>query len=225
MYVASSASAAAADHLIISEVVVKTRDPGGHHTAVPSSRSSIRPVLPSPWTTSTSRTAPLLPRTFYYNITLLDPGTANPGGGFGGDFHARFPAGYSLAAGDTCVIAINGDTQYEAAYGRKPDFELFEEGSDPDDVPELLEAYPGSIGAGLGGSGNVPVLSGVAESLVLYTWDGSSDLVQDIDYIMWGDQHQRPHRQVRRDRWRRDLSAGHSGGLSAACGHGRAHLW
>ena len=29
-------------------------------------------------------------------------------------------------------------------------------------------------------------LSDLAESLVLYTWDGTSDLVQDIDYVTWG---------------------------------------
>ena len=91
-----------------------------------------------------------------------------------------------LAAGDSLAIALNGSTEYQAAYGRKPDFELFEDGIAPDDIPELLEAYQGSINAGLGGAGNVPVLSDIAESLILYSWDGATDLVQDLDYLMWG---------------------------------------
>mgnify|MGYP001828720587 CR=1 FL=1 len=182
---ASAASAAVADHLIISEVVVKTRSPettfGSPFIEIVNPTGAAIPMDDVYLTDGT--TAPVV---YYYNITLLDPASANPGGGVGGDFHARFPAGYSLAAGDTLAIAINGSAQYLTAYGRKPDFELFEDGTDPDDVPELREAFPGSIGAGLGGTGNVPVLSDVAESLILYTWDGSSDLVQDLDYVVWG---------------------------------------
>ena len=181
----SAALAAVADHLIISEVVVKTRSPestfGSPFIEIVNPTGAAIAMDDVYLTDGTTA-----PAVFYYYIALLDPAPANPGGGVGGDFHARFPAGYSLAAGDTCVIAINGSTEYQTAYGRKPDFELFEEGTAPDDVPEMLEAFPGSIGAGLGGTGNIPGLSDQAESLVLYSWDGSSDLVQDIDYVMWG---------------------------------------
>ncbi len=183
--VASSAFAAPADHLIISEVVVKTRAPvdtyGSPFIEIVNPTGAAVPMDDVYLTDGTTASS-----TFYYNIALVDPATANPGGGVGGDFHARFPAGFSLGAGDTLVIALNGDIEYEAAYGRRPDFELYEEGAIPDAVPEMLEAFPGSIGAGLGGSGHVPFLSDEAESLILYTWDGSSDLVQDLDYLMWG---------------------------------------
>jgi|GEM_PF-1364098 len=182
---AAAGIAAPADHLIISEVVVKTRAPettfGSPFIEIVNPTGSAIPMGNVYLTDGTTA-----PATYYYNITLVDPVDFNPGGGIGGDFHAKFPDGFTMAAGDTIAIALNGSTQYQTAYGVKPDFELYEDGTVPDDVPEMVEAFPGSIGAGLGGTGNVPVLSDVAESLVLYTWDGSSDLVQDLDYVLWG---------------------------------------
>ena len=109
------------------------------------------------------------------------------GGGTDGDFHARFPAGATLAAGDTIVVSVAGSSQYMAAYGRLPDYELFEDFTAPDLVPELVEVFPGSIGCGLGSGGaNVPDLDESGETLVLYRWDGASDLVTDLDYVTWG---------------------------------------
>jgi hypothetical protein len=67
-----------------------------------------------------------------------------------------------------------------------PDFELFEDGASPDAVPEMLEAWQGSINAGLGGGGNVPALGDVADGLILYHWDGAKNRVQDLDYLIWG---------------------------------------
>jgi len=182
---APAAFAAAADHLVVSQFVVKTRVP---YT-----------TFGSPFIAITNPTAAdidmgnvfitdatYMPAVLYTNITLGDPATANPGGGVGGDFHARVPAGYVLPAGATLAVALAGSQQYFAAYGRQPDFELFEDGYPPDAVPELVAAFPGSIGAGLGGGSNVPALSDLTESIVLYRWDGASPLVQDLDYVMWG---------------------------------------
>ncbi|MCP4293386.1 MAG: lamin tail domain-containing protein [bacterium] len=185
MGVAPVAIAADADHLIISEIVVKTRAPfsmfGSPYIQVVNPTGSdvdMGQVYLTDATTS--------PSAYYYNITLGDPAASNPGGGNGGDFHARFPDGYVLAAGDSLAISINGSTEYQEAYSRLPDFELFEEGATPDTVPELVEVFPGSIDAGPHAGVNVPALSDIAESLVLYTWDGTSDLVQDLDYLLWG---------------------------------------
>ena len=123
---------------------------------------------------------------FYYRIAEGDPSGATVGGGAFNDFHARFPAGYSIAPGDTVVISIGGSTGFENAYGWLPDFELFEDGAVPDQVPELLEVFPGSIAAGLAGGDNNPSLTDSSESVVLYTWDGINDLVQDLDFAFWG---------------------------------------
>ncbi len=182
---ATSAQADPADHLILSQIVIKTRAPyttfGSPSILIVNGTASDLDLSDVYLTDGTTA-----PNALYYNLPLGDPATSNPGGGNGGDFHARFPAGYTLAAGDTLAIAVNGSGEYQQAYGRLPDFELFEDGNTPDVVPELLEAFPGSINAGPLSGSNVPALSDIGESLILYTWDGSSDLVQDLDYLAWG---------------------------------------
>lgn len=183
---AGSAWCATADHLLISQFVVKTRTPyttfGSPFIAITNPTGTAIDLSDVYLTDATQ-----VPATGYPNITFSDPANVNPGGGVGGDFHARFPDGYLLPAGATLAVALNGSQQYFTAYGRQPDFELFEEAALPDAVPELRAAFPGAIGAGLGGGGtNVPALSDISECIVLYAWDGVSDLVQDIDYVIWG---------------------------------------
>ena len=120
---------------------------------------------------------------FYWNVVR----GVGVGGGTSGNFHCRFPAGMTIAAGDTIVIALTGSADYQLNFGRLPDLELFEDGTVPDQVPEMREVVAGSIGAGLGNPGsNTPALSASFDSIVLYTWDGHSDLVQDIDYLFYG---------------------------------------
>lgn len=113
---------------------------------------------------------------FYYNIVT----GSNAGGGGFADFHARFPEGAAIGGGEYQTIALAGSSEYAAAYGANPDYELFEDASSPDDVPDMREALPGSINdqGGLTNSGEV---------VVLYQWDGVSDLVTDLDYALWGD--------------------------------------
>jgi len=114
--------------------------------------------------------------TYYYNIVT----GANAGGGGFGDFHARFPDGASIGPGEYQTVALPGSDDFVAEYGFDPDYELFEDGGVPDAIPDMREALPGSIN-GQGG------LSNSGEVVILYTWDGASDLVSDIDYGLWGD--------------------------------------
>lgn len=129
--------------------------------------------------------AQLFPTNRYWEIVL---GDGSGGGGAGAKWHCRFPTGASIAAGDTMAIAIKGSQAYATAYGRLPDFELYEDGLAPDEVPELVAVFPGSIGYGLGtsNSNQPPDLARIAGSIVLYHWDGQSDLVSDVDYLTWG---------------------------------------
>jgi len=177
------AAAADADHLLLSEVVVLDRVPastfGSQYIEVVNPTGSSIDLSTVYLTDATSYTTVI-----YYNIVT---GT-DIGGGTSGDFHCRFPDGAVIAPGDSVVIALDGSSEYLEAYGRLPDYELFEDHYEtPDAVPEMREAFPGGIGAGLGSSGfNVPDLLHDGETLVLYHWDGQSDLVQDLDYIVWG---------------------------------------
>ncbi len=119
----------------------------------------------------------------YYNLVNY----AEAGGGAGGKFNCRFPAGASIAAGDTLVISVQGSAAFTAAYGYLPDFELYEDGTVLDAVAEMVPAFPGTIGSGLADPGdNTPDVYYQSGSLMLYRWDGQTDLVQDLDYVCWG---------------------------------------
>ncbi|TDT16604.1 putative extracellular nuclease [Ilumatobacter fluminis] len=114
--------------------------------------------------------------TYYYNIVT----GSNAGGGGFSDFHARFPDGAMIAAGEYQTVAMTGSADFLATYGVAPTYELFEDDAAADAVPDMREATAGSINDQGG-------LTNGGEVVVLYTWDGASDLVQDIDYAIWGD--------------------------------------
>jgi len=115
---------------------------------------------------------------YYYNIVK----GANAGGGSSGDFNARFPAGAVIAPGERQTISIAGSTGYVSTYGSPPTYELFEDAGSPDAVPDMRPALPGSIDISTPSG-----LSNAGEIIILYSWDGASDLVQDLDYVVWGD--------------------------------------
>ncbi len=173
-----------ADHLVLTEVVVRERFQNGVQMGSPfielTNPLGVAVSLDGVYLT----TAQDITNAKHYWTVV---GDGDSGGGSGGNFHGCFPAGMTLAAGDTVVIAVNGTTQFQAAYGFLPDLELFEDGVAPDQVPEMREVFWGSIGAGLGSNGvNVPTLSTTVESVMLYAWDGASDLVDDLDYVFYG---------------------------------------
>ena len=114
--------------------------------------------------------------TYYYNIVT----GSNAGGGGFSDFHARFPDGATIAPGEYQTIALNGSDNFFTEYGGNPTYELYEDGAGPDAIPDMREALPGSIN-------NQGGLTNNGEVVILYYWDGSTDLVIDLDYAVWGD--------------------------------------
>ncbi len=119
--------------------------------------------------------------TYYYNTVLGDGG----GGGFN-DFNARFPDGASIAPGEFQTISLPGSDDFMSEYGILPTYELYEDGDAADDVPDMRDATEGSI-AGPDNSPDRLSSFSTEEVLILYYWDGNSDLVQDVDYVVWGD--------------------------------------
>ncbi len=113
---------------------------------------------------------------YYYNIVT----GANAGGGGFGDFLARFPNGATIAPNAYQTVAIAGSNNYNTTYGTDPTYELYEDGATADGIPDMLEGLPGSIN-GQGG------LTNGGEVAILFYWDGESDLVTDLDYVLWGD--------------------------------------
>ena len=63
---------------------------------------------------------------YYYN--LPDP-TKPIGGGTFTDFVARFPDGATIQPGQELSISVLGSAGFQAAYGKLPNFELFEDGT------------------------------------------------------------------------------------------------
>lgn len=116
--------------------------------------------------------------TYYYNIVI-----GLPGGGSFGDFTARFPAGATIAPGEYQTIAFadaDGAEGFFNSYGVLPTYECLGDGGfDNLAVPDMLEGVPGSINGGGG-------LTNGDEVVILFYWDGLSDLVTDIDYVPYG---------------------------------------
>ncbi|MGH1365404.1 MAG: beta strand repeat-containing protein [Calditrichia bacterium] len=157
--------AVAQDHLLISEVVVTPTI--GEYVEIHNPTASAIDLTDYYLTDATFATN----SAYYYNIVT----GADAGGGTFGDWLARFPAGASIPAGAYQTIAMNG-ADFQTAYGQSPTYELFDVSS----AADMLEGLPGSVNSqgGLTNSGEVAIL---------FQWDGVSDLVADVDYVVWGD--------------------------------------
>ncbi len=95
---------------------------------------------------------------------------------FSSDFLVKFPNGASIAPKQFLTIAFSG-AGFNTTYGKPADFEIK---SDDAGTPDMAKASDASVGANAG-------LSDDGEVLILFYWDGQSDLVQDVDYVVWGD--------------------------------------
>ncbi len=162
----AAGTAQAADHLLITEFVV-----------TPTAGEFIEIYNP---------TAAAIDLSNYYlsddvahndnDYAHLVDGTASV---YSSDFIARFPAGASIAAGEFAVISMTDDTLFTNEYGSVPDYEINDDSGGTDGVPDMVDPG-GLIGSSAG-------LTNSGEMIVLFYWDGASDLVQDVDYVVWGD--------------------------------------
>ncbi len=106
---------------------------------------------------------------FYYQLT----GGLNYWSGSGSDFICRFPSGYTLSAGTSVTISLRDSSTYANYFGENADLTL---------ADDLLDAIDGISTKG----SNAAKLGNSAETLILFYWDGSSATVQDVDYLLWG---------------------------------------
>lgn len=84
----------------------------------------------------------------------------------GTDFLVRFPPG-SLPGGERVVVAVDS-VGFIGEFGTMPDY--------------VLSDMQGTVTPGSGGSG----LANNGEMLILFSWDGASATVSDLDYVRWG---------------------------------------
>ena len=89
------------------------------------------------------------------------------------DFIAQFPAGATISAGEVQVIAMKFDTFSigTANYGVTGAGQTAEQMRDPSTIQLIA---------------NAPTLTNGGEGIVLFTWDGVSDLVKDVDMVHAG---------------------------------------
>lgn len=106
---------------------------------------------------------------FYYKL----PDGADYWSGSGSDFIARFPA-RNLAAGESIILGLGRNSDYQDEYGEMPDLSLKD---------DMLQAKDDATT--IGGSPNAK-LDNIAETLILFYWDGISSTVKDVDYLLWG---------------------------------------
>ncbi|MCC7431051.1 lamin tail domain-containing protein, partial [bacterium] len=145
------------DHLVITEVAAQPTN--GEFIEIHNPTSS--PINLSNYYLSDSKN--------YYNL----PATTTTGSG---EFIARFP-NVEIAAGAYLTIAANTAEKYFANYGTNPDFKMVSDTTTL--VTQMISPFSSAIAtnSGLGNSN---------ELVVLFFWDGTSELVKDVDYVFWG---------------------------------------
>lgn len=97
------------------------------------------------------------------------------------DFMVRFPAGATIAPGACITMATDG-TGFMTTYGKPADYATRNPAGGS---VQMLTSTGGNVWtAAPSGAGTSLFPSG--EPIVLFTWDGQSDLVKDLDYIFIG---------------------------------------
>ncbi|MCA9751077.1 MAG: Ig-like domain-containing protein [Gemmatimonadetes bacterium] len=130
---------------------------------------------------------------FYGNATGTPP-FDNPGNYWhladgslstdGFDFCVKFPDGTTMTPGQTLVVSISDGAGCSASWGGAPvDFQLPR--GTPPSVTEMVDA--GLLHLGRSTVGASAGLTNGREVLILFRWDGDSELVEDVDIVQWSD--------------------------------------
>ena len=119
-------------------------------------------------------TSATIPLDNYYladnaEYALLPSGSTNV---LSSDFIIQFPAGFSITNNNVIVIAASA-IDFNLTFGINPDFEV--NPTDPN-VPDMILIDVGSA----------PTLTNGGEGIVLFYWDGATDLVTDVDMMNAG---------------------------------------
>jgi hypothetical protein len=114
-----------------------------------------------------------------YYATLPTTGVIGLAGA-ANDFAMRFPSGASIGPGQTRVVAIDGG-RWKRATGVDADFMMWNDGGTTTAKPMVdVSTSHGSPYPAF------DALSNTAEMVWLFSWDGASDLVCDVDCLYWG---------------------------------------
>lgn len=173
-------SSRAADHVVLSEFAVRPTDAEFVEIYNPTAETvDLSDYYLTDYVLGT-------PELNYWRIV---DGALIPEADFPNDFLARFPDGTTIDPGQTIVVSLHDDELFSAAWAAtgvtaRPDFELVDDGT-ADRVPAMVDPGPALIGEPYIQS--AAGLSNAREVIVLFRWDGLSDLVQDVDIVQWSD--------------------------------------
>lgn len=101
------------------------------------------------------------------------------------DFNLRFPPGATIAPGEFQTIAIVGATHYCTTYScatTRPTYEVPVPAADDPTVANMVGDFD-MAAAVFTSSG---FLTNGGEDLVLYSWNGTAQVVTDLDLVQWG---------------------------------------
>lgn len=97
------------------------------------------------------------------------------------DYIVRFPAGATIAPGQVITVAVLG-AEFAADYGQAADYAVVAGGG----AVQMLHADQSSPAVWSATPNFTAPLLVRAENVVLFTWDGQSDLVKDVDVVQPG---------------------------------------
>jgi hypothetical protein len=127
---------------------------------------------------------------FYWKLpTGQDFGPA--GGAFSYDFLVRFPLGTQIQPGQVLTVAVDGGG-FQTAHGISADFAMRNAAGGAqqmltwDGVAPGVAFGPTGIHASAGLTGPAGGNFGNGEMVALFRWDGTSDLVVDVDILNYG---------------------------------------
>ena len=111
---------------------------------------------------------------YYYNINT----GADYWSGQYNDFIARFPEDQMVEPNETLILSLHNHEIFSNYYGYSADLALFE---------DMRNAFEGVTTISFSNAFvNQDMLDDDIEMLMIFKWDGVSDLVQDVDYFIWG---------------------------------------
>ncbi len=98
--------------------------------------------------------------------------------GSSSDFMVKFPDGTKIGPGQHMTVAFSG-TGFTATYLVPADFEIKSDDAATADMDSISLGTSAFMG-----------LSNSGEVIIVFYWDGISDLVKDVDIVVWGDQNE-----------------------------------
>jgi hypothetical protein len=166
------------DHLLISEVV--TQPTTSEYVELFNPTAAAIDLSNYYLTDHTVATAPIA------RYHLLPTGTGFAPASTTFDVMVRFPAGATIPSGGCVVVALDGTT-FQTAFSKAPEFVL----RNPVGAAQQMLQWSGTAWTptavpAVSGTTAWSFLSNTTEPVLLIHWNGQSDLVQDVDYVFWG---------------------------------------